>query len=493
MKLLKGSNAASVPAHGIRHKIFIPALILLIIFPIASWIIFGITSKKYMNATASRELNGLLTDIQKMTDHALTDSMGTYGEIEPERIKELLQDIRAYLKKKDNQTDMLIFSSKKKLVHPRPVNVTPDQRALSDYCINILENEKSSEIFLSNRQVSIGNTAYLVSLIEIPGSSQMRAKYLIAYIPIPDHTAMLAAVGRLVFLITAGLAGLSLFIVWMVARNLERPLQLLCFHMKTIGLKQFLPLQQKFSIREIDELRTAINDMTGRLEAAEQSQHTFFQNVSHELRTPLMSICGYAQGIQQGIFPDEKKAASVIAAESLRMKELVDFILTISKLDNGHVPLNLCGICFNDFIEEGLERLGGLGTVKDVSFHFQPPSDDIYVLADAGLLTKCFDNLTADCLQYAKSRITFTLTRQSETKTACLFIGDDGPGFSEFDLPHIFERFYKGEQGNFGIGLSLAKSCAEYMGGTICAKNSSSGAVFQITLPLTVLSEQDTG
>ena len=64
-----------------------------------------------------------------------------------------------------------------------------------------------------------------------------------------------------------------------------------------------------------------------------------------------------------------------------------------------------------------------------------------------------------------------------------LTIRDDGPGIAENDLPHLFDRFYKGKNGNHGLGLSIAKRSMEYMGGDIAAESSPDGAVFTIILP----------
>jgi signal transduction histidine kinase len=70
-------------------------------------------------------------------------------------------------------------------------------------------------------------------------------------------------------------------------------------------------------------------------------------------------------------------------------------------------------------------------------------------------------------------------------ENAVIRIADDGEGIAEADLPHIFERFYKGKGGSFGLGLAIAKSAVEFMGGTIAARNGEEGAAFEITLPKT--------
>ena len=82
-------------------------------------------------------------------------------------------------------------------------------------------------------------------------------------------------------------------------------------------------------------------------------------------------------------------------------------------------------------------------------------------------------------LDAGAKNITITIERGGKD---LIQVTDDGPGFSPEDTPHLFERFYKGKGGNFGIGLSIAKSSMEYMGGTISACNTGHGASFSLHL-----------
>lgn len=90
-------------------------------------------------------------------------------------------------------------------------------------------------------------------------------------------------------------------------------------------------------------------------------------------------------------------------------------------------------------------------------------------------------NITFNCLRYAKTAANITLMEFNEN--AGIRVSDNGDGIPFSDLPHIFERFYKGRGGNFGLGLAIAKSSVEFMSGTVQAYNCEEGAVFEITLP----------
>lgn len=104
------------------------------------------------------------------------------------------------------------------------------------------------------------------------------------------------------------------------------------------------------------------------------------------------------------------------------------------------------------------------------------------VLGDEELLGNVLDNLVSNALRYAKTAVTVAVAAEG----GCVQISvlDDGAGIAGEDLPHLFERCYKGPGGNFGLGLSIAQTAAKTMGGTLTAANrSEEGAAFTLTLP----------
>ena len=105
--------------------------------------------------------------------------------------------------------------------------------------------------------------------------------------------------------------------------------------------------------------------------------------------------------------------------------------------------------------------------------------DAIEAMIEENLFSQAVTNMISNGIRYAKKNIKVSLWK--EEKRIKIKIADDGSGFSEEDLPHLFERFYKGRQGNFGLGLAIAQSAIEYMGGMVEAYNEN-GAVFLITL-----------
>lgn len=204
----------------------------------------------------------------------------------------------------------------------------------------------------------------------------------------------------------------------------------------------------------------------------------FFQNASHDLKTPIMNMQGYAEGISTNVIKDHTRAAEVILNESERMGNLVEEILYLSRLDCGQVNINNEKVDISELIYFCLGRIELEATQKSI---------DIQVImgkipeikGDEVWLEKAISNILSNALRYARTKITLTCT--AEKKYIKIVIGDDGAGINEKDISHIFERFYKGKEGNTGIGLAIAKEAVKLHRGSITVRNNN-GAEFQIKL-----------
>ena len=216
------------------------------------------------------------------------------------------------------------------------------------------------------------------------------------------------------------------------------------------------------------------------IEKEAERQQTFFQNASHELKTPLMAIQGYAEGIQAGVM-DAGGAAEVILAESDRMTELVDELLDISKIDMGRQQLALSEMDVRELLYDSIRAVepaaaGGIAIVPDF------PEEPVMVSCDDTRLRRAVTNILSNGVRYAHSQL--RLTCRTEKRHVTIRIQDDGDGIAEADLPHIFDRFYMGKSGKSGIGLALTKEIIHLHKGTIRAYNGDTGAVFEISFPV---------
>ena len=216
------------------------------------------------------------------------------------------------------------------------------------------------------------------------------------------------------------------------------------------------------------------------IEKEAERQQTFFQNASHELKTPLMAIQGYAEGIQAGVM-DTGGAADVILEESDRMTELVEELLDISKIDMGRQRLTLSETDIRELLYDGIRAVepiaaGGITIVPDF------PEEPVMVSCDDTQLRRAVTNILSNGVRYARSELRPTC--RADKRHVTIRIQDDGDGIAEEDLPHIFDRFYMGKSGKSGIGLALTKEIVHLHRGTIRAYNGETGAVFEISIPV---------
>ena len=217
------------------------------------------------------------------------------------------------------------------------------------------------------------------------------------------------------------------------------------------------------------------------IEKEAERQQTFFQNASHELKTPLMAIQGYAEGIQAGVM-DTGSAAEVIMEESDRMTELVEELLDISKIDMGRQQLALSEMDIRELLYDSIRAVEPTAAAGGITITPDFPETPIMVKCDDAQMRRAVTNILTNGLRYARSEL--CLTCRVDKHHVTIRIQDDGDGIAEADLPHVFDRFYMGKSGKSGIGLALTKEIIHLHKGTIRAYNGDTGAVFEISIPV---------
>lgn len=271
------------------------------------------------------------------------------------------------------------------------------------------------------------------------------------------------------------------------AKKISEPFTTLNQHIGIMAERKFGTRLQIPVDDEFQDFVNNINALSEKLEAYDKAQKTFLQNVSHEFRTPLMSIQSYAEGIEYDVV-DGKSAAGVILDETRRLTRLVEDVLYLSRLDAIEESYQWERIGIYGFGGSCMERMRGIAAKAGVSLlvdagDVDPFHGEVLVRADEEKLSRAFTNMIGNCIRYAGSEVAMTI-RMKNPNEVQVHISDDGPGIGAEELPHIFERFYKGKKGNFGLGLAISKTIIEKHGGGLTAQNSDKGAVFTITLPV---------
>ena len=200
------------------------------------------------------------------------------------------------------------------------------------------------------------------------------------------------------------------------------------------------------------------------LEKKDTSMRNFFANASHELKTPLMAIRGNVDGIRSG-YVEPEKAYDVIEKETERMSALIGSILDLSKLDSGAVHME---VTMND-VREILYDAAGIILPEADKMGIQvniEAAEPLFMECDERMIFSTFSNILTNALRYAEREISVRIEKQD--KIIIRFINDGVP-ISDEEIAHIFDRFYKGDKGQTGLGMALAQEYVNLHGGEISA------------------------
>ncbi|MBQ1333060.1 MAG: HAMP domain-containing histidine kinase, partial [Lachnospiraceae bacterium] len=216
------------------------------------------------------------------------------------------------------------------------------------------------------------------------------------------------------------------------------------------------------------------------LQHSKEQRVSFLQNVSHDMRAHLMSVTSYAQALEAGI-ADPPEAGRRIIKEGDALKDIIDNDLTFSKLEDPLLPVTLSPVPVLELLQNSIDRFTAMGTRKGIIIRFESSRPELAADGNEALVEKILDNLLSNAIRYANHEI--VISAESRANKVILSVADDGIGLSETDLAHVFDRYYKGRGGQHGIGLTIAHTAAERMGGSLTAENRpQGGALFTLTL-----------
>ncbi len=447
---------------NMRTRIFWPVLAVILFLTIGVWSSFAVTSKWYASYTAQKTTKEMLCIVEEGRRTVSGESTKLQeSEMAREYSKELLQYVKSQMKTGTTDGKLLVFNSKMKQVYPKVPEDEKIPDGLQQACKSILTENTGSRNLEETR--NIDGESWYIRVFSLDTKYHIRAKYFVTAAQLPNLSRMWRYMSTLMIGITVSAIVIGIVLVWFVAGSITRPLKEFCLQVQSAGNEGSGPIQGNYSLTELEVMKDAYNKMERRIRKNRESKERFFQNVSHDLRTPLSSIIGYAQGIQSGIMKNPQEAAEIILAESIRMRNLVESILTLTKMDNQELKLQILEIDLEEFLEERLEALKGMAGSCSLELGVQ--CENIIIQTDAELLSRIIQNIISNCIRYAKDKVSVQLWK--DTDYAVIQIEDDGAGFQEEEFSHVFERFYKGENGNFGIGLAVVKSGVDYLGGRV--------------------------
>lgn len=287
------------------------------------------------------------------------------------------------------------------------------------------------------------------------------------------------------------LAGLLLILWWMLRQALG-PLNRLVKEIENLDAQSRETLQlEHFGLdRELHELASAFNRLLGRISHVRAAEAQLLQDVSHQLKTPVTVILSTCDVMLQRLRAPEmyQEALDQIRQTGASMRQLLNRLLSVAHLDaENRRALQARALELNELVSTAIGLIQPLADSKEIGIDFVP-GDALSLEGDSGRLTELLLILLENALIYspAGSRIRVGVT--AKPGWAQLSVRDQGPGIPAEDLPHLFERFYRGARATqtegTGLGLAIAEQIVALHAGRIEAHSRADGAEFLVALPL---------
>ncbi len=237
-------------------------------------------------------------------------------------------------------------------------------------------------------------------------------------------------------------------------------------------------VEAQAALQETVELRTAeLRAANRKLEEIDQNRRRFFADVSHELRTPLTVILGEAEVTlrQSGdkLAPALRKSVETIQARARRLNRRIEDLLRVARSESGRIDLNLSRIDIGAALTEAYDDIAPLARQRSMTVNIDAGSGGLYVNGDKDWLRQVFAGLMANAIKYSATGELIAAKVRPSGKSVAVEISDRGCGIAAQELPHIFDRFFRGnnkpssQESSHGVGLALAKWVVEEHAGSI--------------------------
>ena len=229
---------------------------------------------------------------------------------------------------------------------------------------------------------------------------------------------------------------------------------------------------------EIEKMTVRLREQSDRLTEDKVRLTEAIQDMFHQIRTPLTSINLTASLLRDEELTPERRSRLIrdLTRQSERIRWLVETLLKLSKIDAGTAVFRADSVSVEELVERAASPLKIPMELRDQTF--RTDVEGVTFTGDLGWTTEALANLLKNCMEHTPPGGTVEVEARETALFTELTVTDSGSGFDPEDLPHLFERFYKGKNAapeSVGIGLALARSVIAAQNGTISAANAPSG------------------
>lgn len=300
----------------------------------------------------------------------------------------------------------------------------------------------------------------------------------------------LSAVNRAILWAVGVVAAAALVAAVLLSRQFVGPLRQLIAASRAMAQGD---LAQRVEIRsgdEIGELGQAFNQMASDLQAAEAQRQQMTADIAHELRNPLSVIRGNLEALLDGVYPADAEHLEPIYEETILLQRLVEDLRLLSLADAGQLRLTHTDVDLGALLNAIADSTQAIAEDKGIALQVNVPREPLILHADADRLRQVIGNLVSNALRYTPGGGAVTLGAVRDGGLVRVSVADTGPGIAPADLPHVFDRFYRGDaardraSGGSGLGLSIARALVKAHGGDIGVESTpGQGTKFIVSLP----------
>jgi signal transduction histidine kinase len=242
---------------------------------------------------------------------------------------------------------------------------------------------------------------------------------------------------------------------------------------------------------ELGELATSFNQMSADLAQATDQRRQMTADIAHDLRTPLSVILGYMEALSTGKLQPTAETFDVMYAKGQHLQHLIDDLRILALADAGELVLARRPVEARAMLEHAALAYQVQAQELGVQISVESQDNLPFINVDPDRINQVLSNLVSNALRHTSDGGRIVLSAEAAATAVEMEIRDDGTGISAEDLPHIFDRFYRGDKSRHqddksesGLGLAIAKSIVEAHDGIISVTSQpGQGTTFTISLP----------
>lgn len=286
------------------------------------------------------------------------------------------------------------------------------------------------------------------------------------------------------------LAALALSLL--LARRLARPLEMLTGAARRLEAGERPTALETSMGGEVGQLAEAFNSLAASLARVEKLRQNMVNDIAHELRTPLTTVRGYIEALQDGVTEPTPEVLNTVHTELLQLTRLVDDLRDLALAEARQLRLAPEPVDVDELITHDVRASAVAADLQHVRIETKIDSALPRLTVDRGRFSQVLRNILNNALTHTPAEGVITVRARPDRDGIVVEVQDSGSGIAADDLPHVFERFYRGDRsrsrraGGAGLGLTIARELVAAHGGHLSVESQpNDGARFIIHLPIT--------